>query len=158
MEHHYATDIYLKLNKTLYGLKQAAYRFWLYLLTIVRDIGCQRSKADPCLYFKDGSLVLWFSWVDDCFLTGPTEDLAALKRDVMEMVECDDAQAEEFVGYKIEYNRAEKWLRLTQPVLLQSFADEFQINDEQHPLTPGIPTKALQIGSLPVVQGHRRTY
>jgi hypothetical protein len=32
IEHHYATDIYLKLNKTLYGLKQAAYRFWLFSL------------------------------------------------------------------------------------------------------------------------------
>jgi hypothetical protein len=88
-----------------------------------------------------------------------SEDLTALKRDIMEMVECDDGgQAEEFVGCKIEYNRAEKWLRLTQPVLLQSFKDEFQLIEDQQPLTPGIPTKALQTGSLPAVQGQKRTY
>jgi hypothetical protein len=162
MEKHYGDKVYLKLQKTLYGLKQAAYRFWLFLLTIVRDIGCQRSKADPCLYFKwteDGSLILWFSWVDDCFLAGPTEAMKTLKDELMEKVECDDnGEAEEFVGCMIEYNRAEKWLRLTQPVLLQSFTDEFQISDEQHPMTPGIPAKALQSGTQPAVQEKRRTY
>jgi hypothetical protein len=38
--------------QTLYGLKQAAYRFWLYLLTIVHHVQFSRSKADPCLYFR----------------------------------------------------------------------------------------------------------
>jgi hypothetical protein len=162
MEHHYGKDVYLKLQKTLYGLKQAAYRFWLYLQTIVKDIGCKRSKADPCLYYKwtaTGTLVLWFSWVDDCFITGSVEDLTNLKKEIMSMVDCDDGgEAKEFVGCKIEYNRAEKWLKLTQPVLLQSFADEFQINENKCPLTPGVPLKTLQLGNKPAVLNDRRTY
>jgi hypothetical protein len=51
-----------------------------------------------------------------------------------------------------------KTLKLTQPVLLQSFTDEFKINDEQQPSTPGMPTKALQLGIQPAVQGQQRTY
>jgi hypothetical protein len=162
MERHYKDDVYLLLLKTLYGLKQAAYRFWLFLLTIVHKLECQRSKADPCLYFKwteNGKLLLWFSWVDDCFMTGPKEDLFKFKAGVMNAVECDDGgEIKEFVGCKVDINRAKKTLKLTQPVLLQSFTDEFQVNDNQQPLTPGIPTKALQIGTEPAVHGHKRSY
>jgi hypothetical protein len=82
MEQHYGNNVFLHLCKTLYGLKQSAFRFWMFLLEIVGRLGCARSKADPCLYFRwteSGALLLWFSWVDDCFITGPTEELLALK-------------------------------------------------------------------------------
>jgi hypothetical protein len=52
MEQWYGKDVYLLLHKTLYGLKQAAYRCWMYLLKIVRVLKFNRSKADPCLYFR----------------------------------------------------------------------------------------------------------
>jgi hypothetical protein len=93
MEKWYTGDVVLLLHKTLYGLKQAAYRFWLFLLTIVRCLRFTRSKADPCLYFKwmdTGGLLLWFSWVDDCFLTGPTKELLQEKEHIKNKVECDD--------------------------------------------------------------------
>jgi hypothetical protein len=103
--------------------------------------------------------VLWFSWVDDCFITGPVEDLTNLKNEIMSKMDCDDGgEVKEFVGCKIEYNRAEKWLKLTQPVLIQSYADEFQINEEKCPLTPGIPIKTMQLGNKPAVLDDRRTY
>jgi hypothetical protein len=60
MEKWYGSDMIFLLQKTLYGLKQAAYQFWLFLLTIVRRLKFNRSRADPCLYFKwtdDGALV-----------------------------------------------------------------------------------------------------
>jgi hypothetical protein len=162
MECHYGPDVCLLLRKTLYGLKQAAYRFWLFLLTIVRRLGCTRSNADPCLYYQwtsAGSLLLWLSWVDDCLILGPEADVMKLKREIMELVECDDGgEIKEFVGCKIDINRALKTLKLTQPVLLQSFTDEFKINEDQQPSNPGIPTKALQLGIQPAVQGQRRTY
>jgi hypothetical protein len=74
----YGKDVYLLLHKTLYGLKQAAHRFSMYLLKIVRGLKFTRSKADPCLYFRwtdTNTLLLWFSWVDDCFITGPQMEL-----------------------------------------------------------------------------------
>jgi hypothetical protein len=85
MEKWYTGDVVLLLHKTLYGLKQAAYRFWLFLLTIVRCLRFTRSKADPCLYYKwrdTGGLLLWFTWVDDCFLTGPTDVLWLAKEHI----------------------------------------------------------------------------
>jgi hypothetical protein len=71
MEKWYDSNVLLLLKKTLHRLKQAAYRFGLFLLTIVCCLNFGRSKADPCLYFnwtETGALLLWFSWVDDCLL------------------------------------------------------------------------------------------
>jgi hypothetical protein len=124
--------LYLLLHKTLYGLKQAAYRFWMYLLKIVRGLKFNRSKADPCLYFRwtdTNALLLWFSWVDDCFITGPKKELIQMKKDIMDQMDCDDGgEITEFVGCKIDYHKVERKLRVTQTVLLQSFHDEFDNN------------------------------
>jgi hypothetical protein len=96
MEQYYGISMYLLLRKTLYGLKQSAFRFWIFLLEIVGHLQCSRSKADPCLYFRwTDTPLLWFSWVDDCFITGPTEELLELKGNIMD---CDDSgKIKEFV-------------------------------------------------------------
>ena len=162
MTEWYGSDVYLLLHKTLYGLKQAAYRFWVYLLNIVQKLHFDRSKADPCLYFnwtESGALLLWFSWVDDCFITGPMEELMMLKKNMMDALDCDDnGEIKEYVGCKIDYDRQKRSIRFTQPVLLQSFQDEFSIAGSEKPKTPGIPLKVLQLGHEPAVEGERRSY
>jgi hypothetical protein len=76
----------------------------------------------------------------------------------MNRVECDDnSEVQEFVGFKIEYNHEDRKMRITQPVLLQSFRDEFSLTAEDKPRTPSVPLKTLQ-RSAPQVEGERRTY
>jgi hypothetical protein len=161
MERWYGEDVFLLLRKTLYGLKQAAYRFWIYLLAVVRKLNFKRSKADPCLYFRwtdEDALLLWFSWVDDCFITGPETELLEFKKDMMQKLDCEDGgELKEFVGCKIDYDRKHKSLKFTQPVL-QSFADEFAIAGSEMPKTPGVPLKSLQLGSKSPVASKRNTY
>jgi hypothetical protein len=161
MSHHYPNNTILLLLKTIYGLKQAAFRFWEYLLEIITQLGCTRSDADPCLYHKwtDEGLVMCLSWVDDCFITGPKDAALKLKMDMMAMVDCDDGgELKEYVGCKIDHDREARRLKITQPVLLQSFKDEFETNGSEHPNTPGIPMKTLQLGDKPAVIDDRRTY
>jgi hypothetical protein len=104
----YSGNVVLLLKKTLYGLKQAAYRFWSYLLTIVHHVQFSRSKADPCLYFRwteSGALLLWFSWVDDCIVTGSEEEMLQAKHEIMFHVDCEDGgEMKEFVGCKIDHD------------------------------------------------------
>ena len=41
--------------------------------------------------------------------------------------DCDEVgKLNEYVGCKINFNQEEGWIKLTQPVLLQSFEDEFK--------------------------------
>jgi hypothetical protein len=159
MTHHYPNGTVLLLQKTIYGLKQAAYRFWIYLLEIIAQLGCTRSDADPCLYFKwtDEGLVMCLSWVDDCFITGPKEAALKLKQDMMAAVDCDDGgELKEFVRCKIDHDKAARKLKITQPVLLQSFKDESETNGRVCPNTPGISMKTLQQGDKPAVTDERR--
>jgi len=59
----------LKLNKNLYGLKQASYNWYEKLKTGLMDRGFKPSQIDPpCLYLRKGMIVL--TYVDDCIIVG----------------------------------------------------------------------------------------
>ena len=58
----------LKLNKSLYGLKQASFNWYEKLKTGLENRGFTSSKIDPCMYFKMGMIVL--TYVDDCIIVG----------------------------------------------------------------------------------------
>ena len=130
-ERFYPSNVVLRLKKTLYGTKQGAKRFWLKLLSIIKIMMFARSKADPCLYYKwtDDGLVVIVSWVDDLLMAGNKELVLQAKKDLTDNVDCDDTgELSEYVGCKIE--RDKDSIKITQPVLLQSFKDEFDIPDE----------------------------
>jgi hypothetical protein len=70
-EIYYEKGTILKLQRTIYGLKQAVFAFWRELLMAFNAMGFKRSSADQCLYFKNSeknSIVIWILWVDDCLL------------------------------------------------------------------------------------------
>jgi hypothetical protein len=93
------------------------------------------------------------------FITGPTSELLTAKKEIMERVECDDGgEVQEFVGCKIDIDDRRRKMQITQPVLLQSFMDEFLLTGEDKPKTPGVPLRTLQLGQEPQVQGQRKTY
>jgi hypothetical protein len=77
----------------------------------------------------------------------------------MDAVECDDGgELTEYVGCKLDWDKQKGTLKFTQPVLLQSFKDEFGTEGSDMPITPGVPMKALQLGKKESVSGSRRTY
>jgi hypothetical protein len=97
--------------------------------------------------------------VDDCFLTGPMAELLQYKKEIMEKMDCEDGgDVVELVGCKIDYDRKKKSMQIIQPVLLQSFEDEFEIAaGSELPKTAGVPLKTLQLGSAASVEGARNT-
>lgn len=56
----------LKLNWSLYGLKQASLNWYKTLQTALQTYGFQPSKIDPCLYIDKDVILL--SYVDDCII------------------------------------------------------------------------------------------
>jgi hypothetical protein len=116
----------LLLLQTLYGLKQSAMAFWRQLLKAFRNMKFERSKADPCLYYAwtvEG-LVLWISWIDDCLVVGTNAAVRKAKKKLTDRFDCDKVgNMEEYVGCKLECNLEERWIKFTQPVLLQSYTD-----------------------------------
>ena len=135
----------LLLQKTCYGLKQAAMMFWKELLKAMKHMGFKRSNCDPCLYWKhiESRILLWLSWVDDCLCIGMENDVMKAKDELTKLFDCDDTGGfDEYVGCKIDIDRDNGTMKLTQPVLLQSYVDEFELPTYEYE-TPGEPGKVL---------------
>ena len=106
----------------------------------------ERSKADPCLYFAwtEHGLVTWVSWVDDCLVCGSTERVRIAKAQMMEQFDCGEiGNMDESVGCKIDRDFEKRTLKFTQPVMLQSFRDEFDLPEGKPPNTPATPGEFL---------------
>ena len=152
--------IVLLLMRAIYGTKQAAMAFWKELLECMRDMKYERSGADPCMYFKWTAvgLIIWLSWIDDCMMWGNEPELLEEKKDFMSRFDCDDVgELKEYVGCKIERN--EDSIRFTQPVLIQSFTDEFEVSGKEQ-MTPAEAGQVLVRNTDPknVVSKERHHY
>jgi hypothetical protein len=104
-EKFYEKDRVLHLNRTIYGLKQAALAFWKELLQAFKNMGFRRSPADPCLHIKNTSngLVIWILWVDNCLLLGHQEDVNKYHQMMNNYFDCDNiGELKEYIGCKIE--------------------------------------------------------
>jgi hypothetical protein len=87
--------------------------------------------------------------VDDCLGTGPTEELKKAKAELMKIFACDDqGEMEEYIGCKIEYNKSKRYMKILQPVLIQSFDDEFGVSSEEPIATPAVPGTVLTKGEV----------
>ena len=99
-----------KLNKSLYGLKQASRAWNARFSTYATKLGFQISKCDTSLfiYKKGRHLAYLLLYVDDIILTGSSKALldkitAALKQ---EFPMTDMGRLSYFLGIKVEYNAA----------------------------------------------------
>ena len=128
-EKFYPIGWLLRLNKTIYGTKQASRQFWIKLYKALEDCGYKRSNMDQCLYFKwheKYGLTLIISWVDDLMVCGKQEACMEFKEEIKKKFEIDDiGEMKEYVGCKID--RTEDQMKMTQPVLIQSLEDEFEV-------------------------------
>jgi hypothetical protein len=122
-------DVVLKLKKCIYRLKQAAMAFWCQLLLCMKSMEMMtRSTADSCLYHKWGEegLVLIVLWIDDNLIIRSKKAVKKTKKDLMERFDCKDCEdIKEYMGCKIV--RTKNSLKFTQPVLMQSYSDEFDL-------------------------------
>jgi hypothetical protein len=80
-----------KLRRALYGLKQAPRAWYSRIDSYLREMGFQRSVADPNLYFlaRKNPLILVL-YVDDLFLTGDEQLIADCKVNLVAEFEMKD--------------------------------------------------------------------
>jgi hypothetical protein len=120
--------------------------FWRQLLLCMKSMGMTQSTIDPCLYHKWGEeeLVLIVSWIDNNLIIGPKKAVEKTKKDLMERLDCKDCgDIKEYVGCKIE--RTKHSLKFTQPVLMQSYNDRFELPKKSYK-TPALAGLVLVAG------------
>ena len=145
-------DVVLKMNVPIYGTKQAAACYYKTMIDKIKTYEFERSKADPCLYFKkkDGRLLIMVSWVDDFMVLGEEEDVDQVEKDLSEAFSCKpEGELKEYVGNKVEIVRSGNGLgvmKVTQPVLIQKLRDEYEIDEEKAPRIPAAAGSVLVKG------------
>ncbi len=71
----------LKLNKTLYGLRQSPRAFWKYTTVKLEACGLEKSKFDPCLFI--GPNVICLIYVNDLIFW--SKDISQINQVPMEL-------------------------------------------------------------------------
>jgi len=144
-----STDIVLELHKTIYGVVQAARAFNEELSKCLEGetIKMQRSRADPCLYYRSNAkgIVFFIVYVDDCLLTG---DQAAIDDILFHMSKpkgpfklTQDEHVAGYTGCSFEY--CTSGIKIHQPALIKTLEKMIPHNiSEFH--TPAPPGQILQ--------------
>ncbi len=109
-----------KLQKALYGLRQAPRQWHAKLKEVLLGLGFVVSESDPCLYIlrrKIGDLYLLI-YVDDMKLAAPEGDTASLDAITKQLEQHfdihDEGEPRVFIGMEISRDREQRIIRLTQ--------------------------------------------
>ena len=93
----------------------------------------EKSWADLYLYYKEteNDLVLWLLWIDDCLCVGSDVEVKKARSDILARFKCDNVgELKEYLGCNTDWHMEDVWwIKLTQPELLQSFEDEFEMEE-----------------------------
>jgi Reverse transcriptase (RNA-dependent DNA polymerase) len=80
---HQQDDIVVLL-KSMYGLVQAARQFFLKFGKILKKVGFEQNRLEPCLFHKrvGDHMVLVSIHVDDCYVIGKPESIEQVVKDI----------------------------------------------------------------------------
>lgn len=120
----------LKLNKNLYGLKQASLTWFEMLSKGLVDRGFTASKIDPCVFIRDNCIILVY--VDDCIIISP--DTKVIDRFVASMQNghenfklTDEGDLARFLGVEITY-KDDGVIEMTQKHLISRIIEACKVD------------------------------
>lgn len=132
--------MYLQLEKSTYGLVQAARSWWKKFTTVLKEkLNFEQHANDSCLLKRvdEAGRVFLIVYVDDCFVVG---DKAAVKKALSEIQGefniTRSENIEDFIGCSIK--REENKILLSQPDLIKKMIEKFKdkIKDMKEYETP----------------------
>ena len=133
-----------KLNKALYGIKQAPHAWHADIAnTLTLKLGYASSPLDPCLFIKtsaSGRKILFPLFVDDCFPACHTQDLAEMQQDKARLMEIykikDSGDATLLLGMRIQRDRAARTIHLDQQVYIERLLADYGATNVKPANTP----------------------
>ena len=133
-------DYVCKLNKGLYGLKQAA-RCWNERLDeYLKGSGYIKSSADSCMYIKirKNKIVIMAVYVDDIIPVSNDLSLLSDEKEAIckEFDMVDNGEVSYILGMSIKRDREKRILSISQPNYIKSVLTSFGMSDCKSVATP----------------------
>jgi transposase InsO family protein len=129
-----------KLDKSLYGLKQAGRSWYTKIDNVLLELGFDRLEADHCVYqFHDVDLVIYIAlYVDDLLiLSNSTPRLDRFKRQLSQIFDMKDlGEAHYVLGFQIHRDRQARTLSISQGEYIKNVLDRFDMLDCKPVATP----------------------
>jgi hypothetical protein len=146
----------VKLNKSLYGLKQAS-REWSGCLheALTNQCHLTRSELDPCLYFKmeNGTLVgIVIVYVDDILIGGTDEQVTEVSKNLRRQFNMTENDVGHFLGIRVERNK-DGTILLTQDAYVDKLLTTF---DMQECATRNTPAGEILKAGTPQPEGEEQ--
>ena len=153
-----------RLQKSLYGLKQAGRKWYDALCRILTDLEFRASKADPGVFIAHISkhILILAVHVDDCALTGSSSELInAYKQKLNERYALTDlGPIHWLLGIKIKRDRAARTISLSQKTYIESIISRFNLTDAKTvstPMDPGVIYCKKDAPSSPAEAAHMKS-
>jgi hypothetical protein len=135
----------LKVNKNIYGQKQAG-RVWnKHLVSKLKSIGFKQSDYDECVFYKGNAIYLLYT--DDSILAGPDNDeldeiIEEIKSTGLDIT--DEGDIEDFLGVNIERIDKDTY-HLRQPHLIDQILKQLRLDKDSvnTKTTPALASKIL---------------
>lgn len=137
-------ELVCKLNRSLYGLKQAA-RVWNSTIKeVLVDLGFRQSEADACLYskqFPNGEWIYLLIYVDDMVLVCKDgSQITGVENALRKRFEISSlGEIKQFLGITVEKDINGMYM-LSQKCMILEIADRFGLTDakpSKYPVDPG---------------------
>ena len=113
----------LKLEKNLYGLKDAGRTWFEHLTDGLRDMGFRATESDPCIFVQRTNVIILY--VDDCIILSKTKaeaDKIFRELEGKGFSMTDEGSMEQYLGMKITREGTNSF-RIRQPYLIERIID-----------------------------------
>jgi hypothetical protein len=134
-----------KLNKAIYGLKQASRAWNLQFHGVLLDLGFARTHSDAGVYHRqdDGGMVIIILYVDDITILGDNlkcvNEVKSFLSNRYEMT--DLGEIDSYLGVRIKRDRSSKRIEIDQSKYVLEIVNRFGLSDANPARTP-LPTGA----------------
>jgi len=154
----------VRLNRTLYGTKQASRQWYLAINSTLLSLGFVPCVSDPCVYTRcdatTGSCMHLGLFVDDMLVAYRRADSAVWLRVKAALCSAysmkDLGSAEWILGMKISRDRRRKTLQLDQQLYISSMLSRFGMDDSRAQESPEEVGAALTKADCPVTAAEQQ--
>lgn len=120
----------LKLNKSIYGLVQAARQWWKKFKMVIQSLGYRACEVDPCLFVKDNKQQQTKSfiviYVDDGGIFSTDDNIKEVLNELGKIFKVKYlGKLENFLGCKIIENDKKDTIYIHQPKLIKNLKSTY---------------------------------